>query len=93
MRENFLRVNDLSQINNHYKKARNISSSHYHIIKRISKEIEQSIEKERKIMYSDIINLIMRKNYTGKMYNEIIIWCNYKIKQGKYFLLIDQIKF
>ena len=57
------------------------------------KEIEQSIKGKRKIMYSDIINLIIREDYRGKMFNEIILWCNYKIRQGKYNVLIEHTKF
>ena len=70
-----------------------MSPSHHDLIKRIIKEIEQSIKGKRKIMYSDIINLIIRENYRGKLFNEIIIWCNYKIKQGKYNVSIEHIKF
>lgn len=93
MRFKFLGVNDLSQIQNHSTETWNITSSHYDLIKRILKEIEKSIKGKRKIMYSDIINLIIRKDYRGKMFNEIILWCNYKIRQGKYFFLNDQIIF
>ncbi|NVM43618.1 MAG: hypothetical protein HWN79_01775 [Candidatus Lokiarchaeota archaeon] len=83
----------MSYFQNHFKEAQHISPSHHDLIKRIIKEIEQSIKGKRKIMYSDIINLIIRENYRGKMFNEIILWCNYKIKQGKYNVLIEHIKF
>jgi len=42
-------------------------------------------------MYSDIINLIARENYSGKLYNEIMLWCNYNIRQGKYFATIQDL--
>ena len=79
----------MSQIQNQYKEAQNITSSHQDLIKGIVKEIDKSIKGKRKIMYSDIINLIIREDYRGKMFNEIIIWCNHKIKQGKYNVLLD----
>ena len=83
----------MSQIQNQSKGAQNITTSQYDLIKRIIKEINQSIKGKRKIMYSDIINLIIREDYRGKMFNDIILWCNYNIRQGKYNVLIEQIKF
>jgi len=83
----------LSQIQNQTKEAQNITSSHYILIKTILKEIDQSIRGKRKIMYSDIINLIMREDNRGKMYNEILLWCNYNIRRSKYIVMNEQIKF
>lgn len=57
------------------------------------KEIEQTLKGKRIVMYSDIINLIIRKDYRGKMFNEIMLWCNYKIRQGNYNVSIEHIKF
>jgi len=93
VRTNILGDNDLSQIQNQSNEVQYITSSHLNLLKRIMKEIDQSIKGKRKITYSDIINLIIREDYRGKMFNEIILWCNYKIKQGKYNVLIEQITF
>jgi len=62
----------LSQIQNHTKVAQNIISSHHDLIKRILKETDQSIRGKRKITYSDIIDLVIREDYRGKMYKEIL---------------------
>jgi len=83
----------LSQIQNQTKEGQNITSSHQVLIKSILKEIDRSIRGKRKILYSDIINLIMREDNRGKMYNEIILWCNYNIRRGKYIVLNEQNKF
>lgn len=83
----------MSHFQNQFKEAQNITPSHHDLIKRIMKEIDQSIKGKRKIMYSDIINLIIREDYRGKLFNEIILWCNYKIRQGKYNVLIEYTKF
>jgi len=83
----------LSQIQNQTKEAQNITSSHHVLIKSILKEIDRSIRGKRKILYSDIINLIMREDNRGKMYNEILLWCNYNIRRGKYIVLNEQNKF
>ena len=79
----------MSHIQNQSKEAQNNTPPHHDVIKGIVKEINQSIKGKRKIMYSDIINIIIREDYRGKVFNEIILWCNYKIKQGKYNVLID----
>ena len=83
----------MSQIQNQSKETQNITSSHQDLIKMIVKEVDQSIKGKRKIMYSDIINLIIREDYRGKMFNDIILWCNYKIRQGKYNVLNEHTKF
>ena len=83
----------MSQIQNQTKKAQYVLSSHHDLIKRNLKETDQSIRRKRKIIYSDIINIIIREDYRGKMFNEINLSCNYKIKQGKYNVVIDYFKF
>jgi hypothetical protein len=62
------------------------------VFKRIFKELNLIIKGKREIMYSDIINLIIREDYKGEIYNDIILWCNYNIRQGKYIVIIEQIK-
>jgi len=89
IKNNICRDSDLSQIQNQSKGAPNITPSHLDLIKGIMKEIDKSLKGKRKIMYSDIINLIIREDYRGKMFNEVILWCNYKIRQGKYYVLIE----
>lgn len=79
----------MRRIQNHSKNAQKLTPSHHDLIKGILKEIDQLIKGKREIMYSDIINLIIREDYRGKMFNEIILWCNYKLKQGKYNVVID----
>ena len=37
-------------------------------------------------MYSDIINFIIREGYLEEEYKQLIIWCNYKIRQGKTYV-------
>jgi len=68
-----------------------ISSSHLDLLDNIFTKINLIIKGKRDVMYSDIINLISRQNYTGKLSNEIILWCNYNIRQGKYFVAIQDL--
>jgi len=83
----------LSQIQNHTREAQNITSSHHDLIKRILKETDQSIRGKRKIMHSDTINLVIREDYRGKMYYEILEWCNYNIRRRKYIVMNEHFKF
>ena len=57
------------------------------------KETDQSIMGKRKMLYSDIINLVIREDYRGKMYNEILLWGNYNIRRGKYIVMNEHFKF
>ena len=68
-----------------------ISSSHLDLLDNIFTKINLIIKGKRDVMYSDIINLISRQNYTGKLSNEIMLWCNYNIRQGKYFVTIQDL--
>lgn len=81
----------MNQIQGLYKRKTDISSSHLDLLEKIFKKINLIIKGKREIMYSDIINLIARENYSGKLYNEIMLWCNYNIRQGKYFAIIQDL--
>ena len=78
----------MNQIQRPIKRNIDINSSHLDVLGKIFKNVNQIIKGKRDVMYSDIINIIARKNYSGKLYNEIILWCNYNIRQGKYFVII-----
>ena len=82
----------MSQAPNQLEKIKKITSTHSNLFKRIFKELNLIIKGKREIMYSDIINLIIREGYKGEIYNDIILWCNYNIRQGKYIVMIEQIK-
>jgi len=86
------RAISMSQSPNKLEKIKKISSTHSNLFKRIFKELNFILKGKREIMYSDIINLIIREGYKGEIYNEIILWCNYNIRQGKYIVVIEQIK-
>ena len=69
-------------------KIKKIPSRNFEMLDDLIKIIKKIIEGKREIMYSDIINLIIREGYIGENYKQIIIWCNYKIRLGKYFVEI-----
>ena len=72
----------MNQIQNKMNNLEEIPHNHADLLRELFKKINKIINGKREIMYSDIINLLVRKHYTGDVYNQIIIWCNYKIKQG-----------
>ena len=81
----------MNEIQELYKRKIDISSSHLDLLERLFKKINLNLKGKRDVMYSDIINLIASENYCGKLYNEIILWCNYNIRQGKYFAIIPNL--
>ncbi|TET61830.1 MAG: hypothetical protein E3J52_00335 [Promethearchaeota archaeon] len=81
----------MNQIQRPFKRKIDITSSHLDLLEKIFININQIIKGKRNVMYSDIINLIARENYSGKLYNEIILWCNYNIRQGKYYAIIQDL--
>jgi len=71
---------------NNLGKIKKISTNNCELLDNIISKLKQIIKGKREIMYSDIINLIIREGYIGKNYNLLILWCNYKIRLGKIFV-------
>jgi len=67
-------------------KIKNIPEKNSTILKEILDKLNRIIKGKRRIMYSDIINLIIREGLNGESYNNLIIWCNYKIRIGEFFV-------
>ncbi|MHA1915929.1 MAG: hypothetical protein ACW990_02525 [Promethearchaeota archaeon] len=65
-----------------------IPLNNYELLGDIMNKLNQILNSRREIMYSDIINLIIREGKLGKSYNELIRWCNYKIRLGETFVEI-----
>ena len=67
-------------------KIKNFPYKNSTILKEIIDKLNRIIKGKRRIMYSDIINLILREGLNGESYNNLIIWCNYKIRLGEIFV-------
>ncbi len=63
-----------------------IPFSNIEILKKIINKLYKILKGKREIMYSDIINLIIREGYFGEGYKQLILWCNYKIRLGETFI-------
>ncbi len=57
-------------------------------LKEIIDRLNNIIKGKRKLMYSDIINFIAREGIKDELCNNLIIWCNYKIRFGDIFIEI-----
>jgi hypothetical protein len=58
------------------------------LLREIQGKLNEIFQGKRQIMYSDIINLIIREGKVGENYNNLILWCNYKIRLGENFVEI-----
>jgi hypothetical protein len=58
------------------------------LLSEIQRKLNERFQGKREIMYSDIINLIIREGKVGENYNNLILWCNYKIRLGETFVKI-----
>ena len=67
-------------------RVKELPESYVIILKELIKIINRTIQGKREIMYADIINLILREDYNGEIYNHLIIWCNFNIKSGNYII-------
>lgn len=67
-------------------RVKELPESYVIILKELMKIINHTIQGKREIMYSDVINLIVREGYNGEIYNHLIIWCNFNIKSGNYII-------
>ena len=69
-----------------YKRIKIIPINNIELLQEIKKKLDKLFQGRREIMYSDIINLIIREGKIGDKYNELILWCNYKIRLGETFV-------
>ncbi|MFW9900279.1 MAG: hypothetical protein ACFFDY_03210 [Candidatus Thorarchaeota archaeon] len=76
----------MSQTPTTKEKIMKISVRNSKTLENLINKLKYIIKGKRNLMYSDIINLIIREGYVGENYNEIILWCNYKIRLGKTFV-------
>lgn len=74
--------------NLNYKNIKIIPKNNIELLQEIKNKLEKIFQGRRRIMYSDIINLIIREDKIGDSYNELILWCNYKIRLGEIFVEI-----
>ena len=63
--------------------VKNFPKENFAYLNEILNCLKQNLKGKREIMSSDIINLIIRKGYTEEQFNQILIWCNYKMKLGE----------
>ena len=68
---------------------KNFPKENFDLLKKIITKLHQNLEEKRSVMYSDIINLIVRKGKIGEKYNKLILWCNYKIRLGEFIVNIQ----
>ncbi|MFX0072458.1 MAG: hypothetical protein ACFFAO_15340 [Candidatus Hermodarchaeota archaeon] len=79
----------MNQTSKSLDKIKNLSVSNCKILESLIETIRERIRGKRKIMYSDVINLIIREGYIGDLYSKLILWCNYKIRLGKTYIEFD----
>lgn len=71
-----------------YRSIKIIPINNIELLQEIKSKLDKKFQGRREIMYSDIINLIIREGKIGDEYNELILWCNYKIRLGETFVKI-----
>ncbi|MFW9830030.1 MAG: hypothetical protein ACFFEY_20850 [Candidatus Thorarchaeota archaeon] len=72
--------------NQNYENFLSIPIKNITLLEEIKNKLYKIFEGKREIMYSDIINQIIREGKVGNGYNELILWCNYKIRLGETFV-------
>ena len=76
----------MNQISDDLEKIKKISTSNCEILEDVINILKKKLRGRREIMYSDIINFIIRGGHIGEKYSQLILWCNYKIRLGKTFV-------
>ena len=79
----------MNQKSSNIKNIKSIPHNNLKLLKQIITKLNKIFCGKREIMYSDIINLITREGNTGKEYNQILLWCNYKIRLGEFLVKIE----
>ncbi len=76
----------MNNVLDNIEKIKKIPQSNFELLVDLKEKINKIINGKRDLMYSDIINLIIREGYIEENYNQIILWCNYKIRLGEIFV-------
>ena len=76
----------MEELKREIEKIKTYNANNFPLLEEIIYNIKDKIQGRRKIMYSDIINNIIRKGHQGDEYNKILLWCNYKIRYGEHYL-------
>jgi hypothetical protein len=76
----------MSQIVKDSKEIEDYYNQHLEVLRRIHHLIKQRIKNKRQITYSDIIGFISKQNLKSEVYTQIIVWCNYNIRKGNFFV-------
>ncbi len=79
----------MNQTPKNIEKIKNVPYNNLKLLKEIINKLNKIFSGKREIMYSDIINLISREGNSGEEYNQILLWCNYKIRLGEFFVNIQ----
>jgi hypothetical protein len=79
----------MNDLNNNIERIKQFPKNNLILLKKIMLSLKAIIDGKREIMYSDLINLIIRKGYRGEDYNQLLLWCNYKIRIGEIFIELE----
>ena len=72
----------MSHLNYNIEYTQDFQEDHQIVLKEIYEKLKRILGGKREIMYSDIINLIIREGHRGEIYNQLIRWCNFHIRNG-----------
>jgi hypothetical protein len=76
----------MTQISKNIEKIEGYYHQNLEILHKIQLKLKELVKNIREITYSDIINYILKEDLKGKIYTQIIIWCNYNIRKGNFFI-------
>lgn len=68
------------------KEIKDFPHKHPYFLQRIMNKLNKIISGKRRIMYSDIINFVIREGMKGDNSKQLILWCNYKMRCGEIFV-------
>ena len=68
------------------KEIKDFPNKHPYFLQKIIYKLNEIISGKRRIMYSDIINLVVREGMKDEISKQLILWCNYKIRFGEIFV-------
>jgi len=73
----------MTLIQKNIEEIKNFPKENFALLNEILNRLKQNLKEKREIMYSDIINLIIRKGDTEEKLNQLLLWCNYKMRLGE----------
>ncbi len=82
----------LSQFISNIEKIKDFPVKNSQFLEELTNKLDKTLKGKRRLMYSDILNYIAKKEGADKIDNELMKWCCYMIRKGNDYIDIKKME-